>query len=187
MSDVTLDETNEGHRGTEIQAQSAFSQDYVFQGNGNGQTGPFGGVDGLRGLGSGSGSGVFGKGSIGVSAHGDNVGVSADGNIGMIVQGGETGVSVSSTGPAVNAKSTKDRGGIFQSNSDVGTMAQIRLVPSVVNAIPPQGQEGDLCAIPATQLPDQGVHLFLCVKGKDLDAEWREIQLGGKFTPGQTI
>jgi hypothetical protein len=215
MSDVALNVTSEGTSGTEIQAQDGFNQDYVFQGNSNGQFGPTGGVDGLRGLGSGTGAGVRGeggtgvwgkgldgvfgeggtgvrgRGSIGVLGEGtgnDSTGVSATGSTGVSATGDDTGVSASSTnGPAVDARSTKDRGGVFQGADEPNPMAQVRLIPSRTNNIPPDGEKGDLYAVPSTQLPGQGIHLFLCVKGSKLSAEWREIQLGGTFLPGQAV
>src|SRR6266487_3498833 len=63
MSDLTLDQTNDGHRGTEIQAQDGFSEHYVFQANATHISNTDQRyVDGLHGFGYGDGRGIVGVG-----------------------------------------------------------------------------------------------------------------------------
>lgn len=73
MSDLQLDQTNEGHSGTEIQAQDGFSQDYVFQANATHTNTDQRYVDGLHGFGYRDGRGIVGLGGVHPSSPVDDV------------------------------------------------------------------------------------------------------------------
>jgi hypothetical protein len=129
MSDLTMDETNEGHSGTEIQAQTDFNQDYVFQGNG--QTAGGKTIDGLRGIAGGEGTGVRGEGVwVGVSGGAlDNfpppmIGVDGTGQTGVRGIGGETGVlgTGESAGVEGTAASVRGAGVLGTNNHGTGVL-----------------------------------------------------------------
>src|ERR1019366_10463274 len=121
MADLELDVTNDGHSGTEIQTQSDFNQDYVFQGNAT--TGDYHDVDGLRGLGQRIGCGVKGAGGDlggnGVVGQGGDGRSGVVGGFGVLGHGGDSegagfgpgvvGIDGKNTPPA-DANQTKDIG-----------------------------------------------------------------------------
>jgi hypothetical protein len=121
MADLELDVTNDGHSGTEIQTQSDFNQDYVFQGNAT--TGDYHDVDGLRGLGQRIGCGVKGAGGDlggnGVVGQGGEGRSGVVGGFGVLGHGGDSegagfgpgvvGIDGKNTPPA-DANQTKDIG-----------------------------------------------------------------------------
>jgi hypothetical protein len=149
MSDLKMDETNEGHSGTEIQAQTDFNQDYVFQGNGQ-TAGPAKNIDGLRGIAAGLGTGVRGEGFVGAAGRAINTGV----NGGAIPGSPPPFAGVSGTGVFYGVLGS---GGLYGVHGQNGFLAGVRGQASSVSAEGVQGESDDGTGVHGKSKSAQGV------------------------------
>ena len=97
----------------------------------------------------------------------------------------------SSKAPALHARSTFERGGVFASGlpdaaetTTKGGIAQMRLVPAQEPKLPAKGAIGDLYLHRVTSQagPPIAVNLYLCVN--DAPVQWKQVQLGTQVFAG---